>query len=744
MRESSKLLCRLRGSIKGRRFATIDIEARQWVNAYAVGFYDGKEYVDFIGEGTCIKDAIDHVLQPKYAGLWIYAHNGGNYDFLFFLRRLLEKDMQRRFRVEVTPVGSTVICIEVHERESGEHIPGCDTPSCPGCVTRTSGKAHVELKWTFVDSVRLMPLPLDDLGETFGIGRKVTLSMSYDDLARVENRKLMRDYLRKDCVLLYEAVARMHKVINGLGGQVGITLPATSLDLWRRKYLHEDIYTNRHFRECAEYGKEYEKGKSPKGGCRNCLHKFIRKSYFGGRSEIFRMSFVSKEWMEAAARELANAKTTRARKLELRDQLKAVEGVEVLPGTAKLYDINSHYPACMLEPMPTGEAIEVDGMEEKHVYSNAKRMTGIVECDVYIPEDCYLPPLPVVARFGKDGRIRTDDKATSIAGKLIFPTGHLTGTWDTAELCLLKRVGGKILRTRKSVWFHNSQIFNSFIRAMYKFRDKRSPTWTKGMDFIAKIIMNSAYGKFAMREDRKKVLFSPPTSLLKQDWRESGLTLVDDAADIWTQQVKVSPSYIVPQLSGHVTALARARLWEILDGLVKKGGRIYYTDTDSVVVWGVDLPSSADLGALKLEDEVLRGEFVLPKLYLLETVKPSTRKKTQQHIKVKAKGMGPGIRVDGKPKTFLDDDEAEASYIAGDSEDRAGQLSEKEFMDLVKRGVPIERNRLTKLNEGLAEMVRKAGTFPRIKSSTKQLQSRYDKRIVLDDLDTRARTLKMH
>jgi hypothetical protein len=421
-----------------------------------------------------------------------------------------------------------------------------------------------------------------------------------------------------------------------------------------------------------------------------------------------------------------------------------VEGMEVLPGPARLYDINSHYPACMLEPMPTGEAIECDGLEEMHIYSNAKRMTGIVECDVFIPEDCYLPPLPVVARVDSHGRIQTGSKAKAAAGKLIFPTGNLTGTWDTAELCLLKKVGGKILRTRKSVWFNNTPVFGPFIRAMYKFRDKRSPTWTAGMDFIAKILMNSAYGKFAMREDRKKVLFSPPTSLLMKDWRESGLTLIDEAADIWSQQVTVSPSYIVPQLSVHVTALARSRLWEILSDLVKKGGRIYYTDTDSVVVWGVDLPSSADLGGLKLEDEVLRGEFVLPKLYLLETVKPNKKKRRQEYIKVKAKGMGPGIRVAGKVKSFINDDEAGDLLLTGDSEDRAGQLSEKEFMDLVKRGVPVERHRLTKLNEGLAEMVKKAGTFPRIKSSTKQLQSKYDKRIILDDLNTVPRVLNMH
>lgn len=696
MRESSVLLQRLRGGVKVRRYATIDIEATQWVNAYAVGFYDGREYADFIGK-NCIGDALDAILIPKYAGLWIYAHNGGNYDFLFFLRRLLDGEMRERYRVDITPIGSGIICFEVHERDQGAHLDGCDGRHCPGCETKRIPKTRVPLKWTFVDSVKLMPLPLSELGETFKIGRKVELKMSYDDLAQPKNRTLMRDYLRQDCVLLYEAVRRMQKVINDLGGQVGITLPSTSLDLWRRRFQNEDVHTNRHFHKCPEFSKEYKKGETPKNGCKNCMHAFVRKAYFGGRSEIFRMRF--EPYTDDKGREVK---------------------------TAKLFDINSHYPSCMLEPMPTSEAIEIEGISEKEVYANARRLTGIVDCDVFIPEDCYLPPLPVIARYDKAGRLRSEDEATSIPGKLIFPVGHFSGTWDTAELCLLKKVGGKILRTRKSVWFVSTTIFARFVRSMFKFRDKRSPTWNAGMDFIAKILLNSLYGKFAMREARKKILIAPSSELLKQDGRESGLKCFDLEADIWTQSVNVSPSYIVPQLSVHVTALARAKLWEILYSIVQNGGRVYYTDTDSVVCAGVDLPVSTELGGLKLEEEVLRGEFVLPKLYLIETAKGNAKKKRESNLKIKAKGMGPGIRV-----SALGDD------------DLAGQLSEEEFIGLVKRGVPITRHRLTKLNEGLREMVKNAATFPRIKASPKEMRTRYDKRNVLDDANTSARVLKM-
>ena len=642
MDDPLEVLKPIKGKPQKRRFATIDIEATDWVNPYAVGFYDGDEYFDFLGP-DCIDRALRFVLQPQYRGRWIYAHNGGNYDFLFFVRRLLEREMERNFKTEITPIGSCMFRVDVFEMDRrGE---------------KKSTAEEKTVRWTFIDSARLMPIRLNDLGETFSIGKKVELQMSYNELALPENRPVMRDYLRQDCVLLYRAVEKIQDTINKLGGQIGPTLPATALDLFRRRYLREYIHTNRHFSGCPD------RGKPPKDSdCKGCAHEFIRGAYYGGRSEIFRMFF------------------------------KPSKGHE----KAYLYDVNSMYSACMLEAMPVGPGYVVDEeVDEAFIYRNAKLKTGIVDCDVYVP-NVYLPPLPVRAENG---------------GKLIFPVGRFRGTWDTAELTLLREVGGRVEKVHKSIWFDQASIFTGFVHAIYKYRDKGSPSWNKGMDWIAKILLNSAYGKFAMKEERTRYVVHPEEI--------EGLTPVDLVSDIWTEDVRVSPSYIVPQLAVHITALARRMLWIILRDVVASGGRVYYCDTDSVICSGAQFPTGKALGALKLEETITRGEFVLPKLYLIQTESMNPKKKREKDIKVRAKGMGPGIRLGESGDDPLD-----------------GQLSEAEFVDIVRAGAPVMRNRLTKFREALLDFSKTKLTFPRVIPTKKEIQSEYDKRIVLDDYDT--------
>jgi len=670
----STILRRLQGDPKTRNFATIDIETRKWVEPYAVGFYDGTKYIDFVDytfRWKAIDDAVIHVLRPEYAGYWIYAHNGGNFDFTFFLNRLITtKTFKSRYTVDIIPIGSTVVTFTVIETDPGVHFKDCPDVKCRGCKPRRVDSR--DQKWTFVDSARLLPMALDEIGETFNVTRKVVLEMSYDELAKPANRQTMQHYMKVDCISLYDGINEVQKIINKLGGQIGITLPSTSLDLFRRAFQKDDIHTNRHWLSCALHGQPMRKGdksecstSKPDKKVYACLHDFIREAYFGGRTEIYRMRF------EPYTDE-------RGRRVE----------------TANLYDINSHYPNCMLEPMPVGPAIEMEGLTESDVYQNARRMVGIVECDVEIPDDCYLPPLPVKRN-----------------GKLMFPTGRLRGVWDTAELQLLPRVGGRILRTHRSVWFSTAPIFVNFIRQLYKYRNKKSPDYKKALDKLAKLLMNSLYGKWAMKVNRQKIVIHPSSP--------DGKECVNFEADVWAEDTIVNPIYILPQMSVHVCSVARARLWEIDTKVLQDGGRIYYGDTDSLICSGATLATGGDLGALKHEATIKRGVFTLPKLYLVETTETNDDKQLEKHLKIKSKGMGPGIRIDE----------------AGD-DPYDGQLSEKDFFDLVRKGIPIQRHRITKLKEALNEYARSATKFPRIVASPKAMKSEYDKRVVLDDYNT--------
>ncbi len=661
------ILRRLTGKPKGRQFAVIDIESRAWVEPYAVGFYDGTKYAtwtDYTFSYLSIDKALRHVLTPDYAGWWIYAHNGGNFDFTFFLRHLmLEPWFRKRFFVEITPVGSTIVRFDVIERNSGLHAAECVDPRCKGCdKTNPDGKRR--MRWTFVDSVRLMPLPLNEVGEAFGLGRKVDLKISYDELAKPTNEPTMAHYLEVDCKLLHSALVKMQVVVNDLGGQLGVTLPATALDLFRRKFLKDDIHTSRHSAVCPEFEEEHKS--KAKDACQGCLHQLFRDAYFGGRTEIFTMRF--EPYVNSKGETIS---------------------------TGDMYDFSSHYAACMLEPMPTGSATECEGLSEEDIFANAKRgYIGIVECDVEIPDSCYLPPLPY----------RKDKKS-----KLTFPTGKLSGTWDTAELLLLPKVGGRIVRSRRSVWFETSPVFTRYVRQLYKFRDKTSAGWNQALDWIAKLFLNSLYGKFAMVEDRTRIILNPDSP--------EGLRCISLDADAWLENVHLSPNYVIPQLSVHVTSVARAKLWERLFDVIARGGRLYYTDTDSIACAGVKLATGKGLGDFKHEGSFNRAEFVLPKLYMMEMTGPVGKKKTkEQNINIKAKGMGPGIRVAKEENEPMGDDPF------------GGQLSEEEFVSMVRNGVPLERSRLSKLREGLAEYARTRTLFPRVITAPKSIKTSYDKR----------------
>lgn len=441
---------------------------------------------------------------------------------------------------------------------------------------------------------------------------------------------------------------------------------------------------------------------------------------------------MSRQWMDEAREKLEDpfASITAAERKLIRDQLKLAEKMhddDISETPAYLFDINSHYPAMMLKPMPVGQAIEMEALSEEHIFSNARRFTGFVECEVWIPEDCYIPPLPVVAKTDHNGKLVEADRTRMGDGKLIFPVGRFSGVWDTAELVLLKKVGGKILSSKRSVWMENEQVFEPFIRQLFKFRDKTQPDWDVGMDFIAKILMNSAYGKFVMREQREKIVVAPANT--------HNLTAFNFDANIWKEDVELSPSYIVPQLSAHITSLARARLWEIMTDVIAKGGRVYYTDTDSVVCSGVNLDTNAEIGGLKKENTITRATFTLPKLYLVETTEPNKKKKAEQNVKVKAKGMGAGITTTKGTRVWKSAHEACTSR--DDVEDILdGQLAEMDFHALVREGYVVTRYQLTQLKTNLKNMTNQACAFPRIVETTKAMRTRYDKRKILDDYNT--------
>jgi hypothetical protein len=585
--QSRDFLEPLTGTIKRKKFCTVDIESKDgdtrikagFTRPFLAGTYDPlrRLYAEFgddmrlraskphwqeraYAPDGCIGKVMAYLLSPAFAGYNIYAHNGGNFDHLFWLHWLRQHEDEYGF--EIVPVQSSIQVIKVWRHPSEEDEP-------------------IKDRWTFLDSMKLFPSGLEKLCQTFGLRGKIEQDLNLD-----EEDPSWSIYLKQDCIALADGLTKIHDLVEDkLGGEVGMTAPSTSMKLFRRRFLGRKgsvkrIARHAHWSSCEGEAKEK---------CPGCAHDWIRRGYYGGRTELFR---------------------TYGEKL-------------------RYFDLNSSYVAAMREDMPVGDRTVTDVLD----WDMAEHHGGFVECSVYIPPECEIPPLPHRAL---------------VTGKLIFPTGRFSGVWSTKELELLKdpMVGGKILKVTKVVWFRLKPVFTQMVDELYALRDKGRVDYDEGMSALGKLFGNSLYGKFAMRQERMQIVFAKwkgPASCflcqgeLSEDLNglckacEGSKPASDHSGDVWYQKKTTDAAYIVPHISAWITSLARLNLWNYMRMVIDMGGKLYYCDTDSIVA-DVGLPTSTVLGALKDEypGEDLTGTFVQPKVYMLESPTFETPKVTMK------------------------------------------------------------------------------------------------------------------
>jgi len=542
--------------------------------------------------------------------------------------------------------------------------------------------------WKFLDSFRLLPMSLDQASKTFGFKGKLTHDLKLD-----ENDPKWEPYLEQDCKALYEALSEFQNLlVDKLGGEMGITAPSSAMKLYRRRYMGHGktpaiIPQHRHFKECSTRGE----------ACDGCLHAWIRRGYYGGRVEVFRPRG---------------------------------KGVSY-------YDINSSYPRAMLEDMPGGEMRQFGPSKGPEDFAKfEKSAVGFVECEVEIPDTCYLPPLPYRCP-------RT--------GKLLFPVGRFSGVWSWHELKLLSDplVEGTILNIKRSVWYERKSLFFDYVKELYAYRDKSDPHYEEGLAAICKLMLNSSYGKFGMNEDRREILVLGPGESAPE-----GATfprLEDGEDDLLSRvcyvETRVSPPYIIPQISAQITSIARVRLWLFMADVLRQRGKLYYCDTDGFLTNLNNLRCSSELGELKNEypGERLTVELVGPKMYLLEKEKPFEK----EHLR--SCPMHPAYTTDsekGAPAMPLKN----ASLPSDGSSDCKGCASQKlamkgipkdlrtvETLRAFQRGEEVSYLRLEKLG---AMASRQFVEPPRMRTVKKSLKSANDKRVFDDDIDSRPRKIE--
>ena len=242
-------------------------------------------------------------------------------------------------------------------------------------------------------------------------------------------------------------------------------------------------------------------------------------------------------------------------------------------GHLTAYDVNSMFPHVMQQPVP----VAYIGSSNRLMENNY----GFVDATVNIPRNLYIAPLPV--------RLE----------KLYFPTGTTRGVWTTEELFLAEDYGARIQTVHRAVYFHTEAIFKEYVWKLYDW--KRNATGPRRI--IAKLLMNSLYGKFGQKPE-KKVYCSentaPPGSwpILEPDGKPSGFAYYLRTSNA---------TYLLPHLSAAITSKARIMLMRSLNEAS------YYCDTDSIFTTDA-MRTGTDLGQW---DRVGDGHayFVQPKLY---------------------------------------------------------------------------------------------------------------------------------
>lgn len=630
---------------------------------FLVGFYDREKgrYQSFRDEphlatrrwdrrasapGGCIDKLMTVILAKKYSGYAFYAHNGGDFDFLHLLAWL--RNHRDEFDFEIVPIQTTIQVLHVWR------VP--ENPDKP-----------ITERWEFLDSIKLFPMSLQRACEAFGVEGKI----ADHDLAEHEEHPSWDVYLKQDCVALADVVNRFHDMVEDWGGEVGITTPSTSMRLFRRRFLgrggvQEKVPRYRHFPDC---GKPVT--------CESCLHEFVRRGYYGGRTEIH--AFMG-------------------------------DGL-------KYADINSSYVAAMLRDMPIGDLlIEEGGLDWRR--HETGRWTGFCECTVYIPPECTIPPLPHRHRETK---------------KLVFPAGQFHGVWSVEELALLKHplVNGEIRHVVKTVWYGLRPLFGEMVKSLWKYRDKSDPNWDKGLDQLAKLLGNALYGKFAMKPDRQSVVFrrivgqehcflcgeekDDPRRDICDGCYGSKPAMHEEDSDVWYQAKRTDAAYIIPQISAHITALARITLWHKMAEVVANGGKLYYLDTDSIVS-DYEIETSSELGEMKDEYPGERLGFlaVQPKVYLIR------RDSANAELADKKRKL----EVVGN---LVEADKVTAHKHKVTMKGFPQRLKTPENLELLRAGGKVTIDRLEKVRT-LARTGFKRG--PRMVRVAKGFRSRYDKRIV--------------
>lgn len=291
------------------------------------------------------------------------------------------------------------------------------------------------------------------------------------------------------------------------------------------------------------------------------IRHLARRSYFGGRTEVFKYGHL-----------------------------------------APLYtaDVASMYPSVMLEtafPDPS-RMLWADGL---HPDQLPLEREGVAECLVAIPQ-CYIPPLP-----------------NARAGQREFRIGLQRGFWTFLELRYALSLGVRLLKVYRAAWSEASlHPFTMFVSVLWEMRQEYKRKGDARAQTV-KVLLNSCYGRLGIRGADNQECIVPWDASLSQKIVSRSLpeTIGDRLYLRYETPIPMDHDWHNVLWASYITAAARVKLHR---SLLLQGSSAAYCDTDSVFSTQPIQGLGEGLGALTDHTTYARGWLVGPKLYRLEPI----------------------------------------------------------------------------------------------------------------------------
>ena len=533
----------------------------------------------------------------EHKGYSVIAHNGRGYDFQFILRWIYTKSAYKPF---VIYAGSKVMTFSVGQ---GMDIRFVDSLNFLTMRLADFPKTFgiTEMKKGYFPHFFNIPENYDYVGEIpdkhfFGANAmtstgKATFSKWWkarkDEKYIWDERKEMKEYCISDTAILKEGCKIFRKTyldISGIDPFKYTTIASVCMAIFRANHIIDD-FQDRYY-EAKEIAQELEKEdrklymedfneeiyqqvfKEKKIAIFDYEEqKFMRKSFFGGRTNAIKL-------------------------------LHTFKGTEV----GKYADITSLYPSVnYYDEYPVGHP---EKLTEGFDLTLDSYKLAIVDCYVIPPNDLYFPVLPTKGE------------------KLMFDLLAKRGVWTSVELKLALEKGYKIKEIYE-VWnweLTTTDLFRPYVAKFLKIKQESSgfPDWVKceldkekyiknylegqgiqldrkkikknkGMRAVAKLCLNSLWGKFGQRLNMAKTEMTDKPArfseiMFNEKYCNQSFNVIDE--NRIEVNYKMKDDYVENSATTNIaiatftTSHARKRLYW---GLNKLDRQVLYHDTDSLV-----------------------------------------------------------------------------------------------------------------------------------------------------------------